>query len=245
MFDEQSSVPLYLQIREVLRHRIASGEYQIGARLPSERELAQTYDVSRMTARLALQLLMQDGLIHSRVGKGTFVSQPKINQELSMLIGFTEDMGRRGIVATSRVLDAGPRKADAETAPQLQVALNTAIYVLRRVRLANGEPLALEIAHLNPTLCPNLLEGRDFTVLSLYRVLRESYGLRLLQAEQVIAARLPDAQECDALGIGSREPVLSQTRTTYDDQQRPVEFVRSVYIGSAFQLRTTLRYAEA
>jgi GntR family transcriptional regulator len=245
MFDEQSSTPLYLQIREVLRQRITSGEYQIGARLPSERELAQTYDVSRMTARLALQLLSQDGLIHSRVGKGTFVSQPKINQELSMLIGFTEDMGRRGMMAASRVLDAGQRKADAEVAPQLQIDPGTTLYVLRRVRLANGEPLALETAHLNRTLCPNLFEGRDFAVLSLYRVLRESYGLRLLRAEQVIAARLPDAQECEALGIGSREPVLSQTRTTYDDQQRPVEFVRSVYIGSAFQLRTTLRYAEA
>mgnify|MGYP005849407643 CR=1 FL=1 len=106
MVNPNSKVPLYIQMNEYLRKQIDAGTYPIGTRLPSERELAETNAVSRMTARQALQLLIQQGYADSRVGKGTFAALPKIRQELTELTGFSEEMSRRGMQPSSRVLRA-------------------------------------------------------------------------------------------------------------------------------------------
>lgn len=239
-----STVPLYIQLKEYLRMQIETGAYGLGARLPSERELSQAYSVSRMTARQALQLLAQTGLVQSRVGKGTYVRQPRIDQELRELTGFSEDMRRRGLTASSRVLRAELVAADEEIAAQLQIAPGTEIALLSRVRLANHQPLALETSHLNHRLCPNILERHDFNRTSLYHVLRADYGNQLAWANQIIQARLPEMQEVDALGLSPGDPVLSFTRVTFTYDDQPIEYVRSVYRGDQYQLHTILRHTE-
>lgn len=240
----ESPVPLYLQIKDLLHKQIETGSYGVGARLPSERELAQRYQVSRMTARQALQLLAQEGLTHSRVGKGTFVSAPKIKQELRALTSFSEDMRQRGLHATSRVVVAELRAVDGTVADRLAIAPGSEIVVLSRVRLANDQPLALETSHIPHALCPGLLGRYDFSQVSLYEALRRDYGFLLVWADQVIETRLPHNYECDVLAIGKRTPVLSLTRVTYNEQDHPIEFVRSIYRGDQYQLRVMLRYSE-
>lgn len=240
----ESSVPLYIQIKELLQKQIESGEYTAGSRLPSERELAQRYVVSRMTARQALRALAQDGVTYSRVGKGTFVSTPKINQELHALTSFSEDMRQRGITPSSRVLSAELHPAGAEIAARLHLLPGTETVVLKRVRLADNRPLALEMTHLPHRLCPGLLERHDFERDSLYEVLRREYGWTLVWADQVIETRLPEESECTALDLDEKTPVLKFTRVTFNDQSQPVEFVHSVYRGDQYRLRTILRYTE-
>jgi GntR family transcriptional regulator len=244
LLQHESSVPLYIQIKELLQRQIESGEYAVGARLPSERELAQRYDVSRMTARQALRALAQEGLTHSRVGKGTFVSAPKINQELLALTSFSEDMRQRGIQPSSRVLSAEVHPAGTEVAARLHVLPGTEIVVLKRVRLADRRPLALETTHLPHRLCPGLLKQHDFERDSLYEVLRREYGWTLAWADQVIETRLPEESECHALDLDEKTPILKFTRVTFNEQNQPVEFVRSVYRGDQYRLRTILRYTE-
>lgn len=239
-----STVPLYIQIKEFLRMQIETGAYGLGARLPSERELSHQYNVSRMTARQALQLLAQTGLVQSRVGKGTFVRQPRIDQELHELTGFSEEMRQRGLSVASRVLRAELLTANAEVAAQLQVAPGAEIVLLSRVRLANHQPLALEISQLNHRLCPNILERHDFSHTSLYHVLRADYGNQLAWANQIIQARLPDKQEVDALNLSTGDPVLSFTRVTFTRDDQPIEYARSVYRGDQYQLHSILRYTE-
>jgi len=240
MLDHESEVPLYLQLRDHLRSQIDSGVYTVGMRLPSERELAETCSVSRMTARMALQALIQDGLIRPRVGKGTYVSKPKFNQQLHSLTSFTQEIHGRGLRPASRVLVAELRHADAETAENLALKTGDDVIVLARIRLAEEKPLALEIAHLNPQLFPALLTDYDFNHLSLYSVLRNDFGIHMTRAEQIIEARLPTPYEREALEIGKYEPVLSLRRTTFSDQDQRIEYVRSVYNGAAYQLRATL-----
>jgi GntR family transcriptional regulator len=240
--DHDSTVPLYIQLKEHLRAQIEAGVYPSGARLPSERELAQTFQVSRMTARQALQLLAKDGFVTSRVGKGTYVRQPRIAQELRFLTSFTEDMRQRGMTPTSKVIRAAFDRADADVAEHLRLAAGTEIVLLSRVRLAGTDPMVWEICHLNHRLCPGILERHDFGQESLYQVLREVYGLRLVWAEETTGARMPNKEERDLLGMDNRTPVLSRTRVTYTEYDQPIEYVRSVCRGDRYQLRAVLRY---
>lgn len=240
----ESAVPLYVQIKNLLQKQIESGVYSVGARVPSERELAERYQVSRMTARQALQALAQDGLIHSRVGKGTFVSTPKIDQELRSLTSFSEDMVNRGMEPSSRVITAEIRTADNRIASRLRLSPGSEIIVLSRVRLANRQPLALETTHIPSHLCPGLLEKYDFSKESLYEVLRRDFGWIMIWADQIIETRLPETHECKALKLDDTIPVLSFTRVTYNEHDNPIEFVQSVYRGDQYQLRVMLRYSE-
>lgn len=240
--DAQSAIPLYEQLTNYLRQQIDDGVYTRGQKLPSERELAQTYDVSRMTARQAIQQLVQIGIAYSRVGKGTFVRSQPINQDLRELTGFTEEMGRLGASQSSRVLVSKITAAGPTLADHLRLAEGSPVAVLQRVRLANGKPLALETSHLNLNYCPeDILTNHDFSRESLYQVLRNVYDVHPMWANQIIEARLPDAYERKQLDLSEYDPVLSLTRVTYDQNDAPIEFVRSVYTGEHYQLQTTLR----
>ncbi len=234
-----SSTPLYTQIKDRLQLQIQQRAYEVGAKLPSERELAQEFGVSRMTARQALQYLVQEGLAYSRVGKGTFVSPPKI--DLRALTSFSEESRLRGMTPGSRVLKATLALADAMTTRWLQISPGTEIVVLSRIRLANAKPLAIETAHLDHRLCPGILDHHDFACESLYEVLRQEYGWVMVWADQIIEARQAVHEECQLLEMDRQIPVLSLTRVTYDKQDRPIEFVNSVYRGDQYRLHAVLR----
>ncbi len=239
-----SSEPFYIQIKNYLQLQIQTGAYPVGARLPSERELAEQFNVSRMTARQALLLLGREGLIYTRVGKGTYVSPPKFDQDLDALRSFTEEMREHGVEPSSRVLEAVLRPAEADVAAQLGIAPGAEIVVLSRVRLADGKPLAIETTHLAHQACPGILEGHDFSRESLYSVLRREYGWVLVWADQIIEARLPQPHERRLLGIDRQTPVLSIRRTTYSRHDLPVEFVYSIYRGDQYQMRAILRHPD-
>jgi len=240
MLNPESVVPLYLQLKTHLKTQIEEGVYGKDGRLPSERELSQHYNISRMTARQAIQALMQDGFIDTRVGKGTFVREQRIAQDLRHLTSFSEDMAQRGRTSGSRIIRAEKTAAPGDIAAHLHVPPLTQIGLLSRLRLADGEPLAWEICHLNLRFCPDILDRHDFSRTSLYAVLRESYGQRLVLAQQVIAARMPTREERDLLQISDGIPVLALHRVTLNDAQQPVEYVLSVYRGDRYQLQTTL-----
>lgn len=238
-----SPVPLYVQIKDLLQTQIETGAYVIGQRLPSERELAQRFNVSRMTARQALQSLAQEGLTSSRVGKGTFVSPPRINQELRTLTSFSEDMRERGMAPNSRVVRAEVVQADREIAGRLHIPPKSEIVLLSRVRLADDQPLALETTHIPTAQFPGLLDHHDFSRESLYDVLQADYGCHLVWADQMIQACMPSEAEREALNLDARTPVLRLARVTYNQYDQPVEFVRSVYRGDQYQLRAVLRHS--
>lgn len=239
--DSDASIPLYLQIRRTLQRQIESGTYAEGARLPSERDMAEAFGVSRMTARQAIQLLMQDGLISTRVGKGTFVQRAHFNQELRELTSFTDDMRRAGARPTSRVVLAEVGPASNDVAAQLEIDMGHEVVKLHRVRLADGEIIALERSFLPHDLCPRILETNDFARQSLYAALKDQYGLHLVWASEVISARMPNKEERAVLGMPAGVPVLGMKRVTYDERDHPVEYVQSCYHSERYQLRTVLR----
>src|SRR5205823_4815861 len=139
-----SPLPRYYQLKEIMRERIRLGEWKPGDLIPSERELGETYGISRMTARQAITDLVNEGLFYREQGKGTFVSQHKITQQLIQLTGFTEDIRARGQRPGTKVLSAEMFPADEATAERLRISQGTLIFRLRRLRLADDEPLAIE-----------------------------------------------------------------------------------------------------
>jgi len=241
MTKHDSPVPLYVQIKDYIRLNIQSGVYSVHQRVPSERQLAEQFKVNRLTVSKALNELAQEGLVYSRVGKGTFVSPAKIDQALQSLTSFTEDISSRGKKPSRRVLCAQIELANPEVAHALRLLPGAEVVALHRVRFADDLPIALEKAHIIYALCPDILEKHDFSRESLYGVLRTDYNLRLTHAYQTIEAQIAGEDERDALETDFGTPILRITRVTYTDDDRPVEYVRSSYRGDRYKFYTVLR----
>lgn len=232
-------LPLYLQLEESLRADILARRLQPHQQLPSERELCGQFRVSRMTVRQALLDLARDGLIYSRIGKGTFVSEPKIDQQLRTLTGFSQDMAARGSKPTSFVLEAKCEPAADAMAQALHLPPAAQVILLMRVRLADDLPLAVETVHLPENLCPGLLR-HDFSCESLYAVLEQDYGYRLTRAEQTIEAGLAGPREVGLLQVQPRAPILIMERLTFTEQNVPIEHVHSIYRGDRYKFSSVL-----
>ena len=196
--------------------------------------------VSRMTLRHALLDLTAAGTLYTRTGKGTYVAERKIEQPLLRLSGFTQDMVARGMRPASRVLSKSLLPAPFELAQTLGIEPGSEIVELRRLRLADDHPVAIESAHLSHAVCPGLLD-RDLSDVSLYDVLRSLYGITLGSARQTIEASQPVAEERLLLELPARVPVLRIHRLTSDSTGRVIEFVRAVYRGDRYQLNVELR----
>lgn len=231
--------PLYLQVKDLLLEEIRVGRYAPHSRLPSERELSTTHSISRMTVRQALVELQRSGAVYARVGKGTFVAPPKIDQQLRSVTSFTEEIRARGEEPSSRVIQASAGTVDPSVAAALGLGPRASVVTLARVRLANGRPLAVETAFLPGALLPGLL-GHDFARESLYAVLARDYGLTLITASQSIEAALADPRELDVLEMDPPAAVLRMRRLTRGADGTAVELVRSSYRGDLYQLHSNL-----
>ncbi len=239
-FVKNPSVPLYLQVKNTLEAEIREGKYGADQRLPSERELCERFDVSRMTARQALKELERDGLVFSRVGKGTFVNETKIDQQLRSLTGFSQDIQNRGARPSSRVLSAKIISAATHLAALLKLLPGAEVVELSRLRLSNETPLCIETAHIPHYLCPNILQN-DFSQESLYRIFERDYGHRLGRAEQTIEASLAEPAEMELLQMTPPAAVLRIERLTYNQQDALLEYVTSTYRGDLYQFHLTLQ----
>lgn len=235
-----SPVPRYYQLKEILLERVRRGEWKPGDLIPSERELSETYNISRMTARQAITDLVNEGVFYREQGRGTFVTQNKITQQLLNLTGFTEDIRARGQRPSTKVLTASLSPADDVAAERLRINPGDMVFVLRRLRLADDEPLAIEVSMLNFKGCERLAE-EDLEHNSLYRLLETQYGIPLMEADQEIEAGLIGDEEAKILKVPTGSAALFTRRTTYTDRNRPIEYAKSVYRGNKYTFHTHLK----
>jgi GntR family transcriptional regulator len=230
---------MYYQLKELLREKLAAGEWPPGTMIPSERELSEQYDISRMTVRQALTELTTEGLLRRVQGKGTFVAEPKIQQGLTRLTGFTADMHTRGLQPGGQVLRLELATAPALALGALQITPNQPVVLLERLRLAENEPIALETCHLHFSNVTKLLE-EDFENNSLYNLLTEKYGITPTRAEQQVEADLCSQREQNLLLLDEKAPVLRNRRVTFDQWGRPFEYTVSAYRADRYVLRADL-----
>ena len=234
----QSSGPRYVQLRQRLEQGIADGILPPNSSLPPEREIAELTDLSRVTVRKAIQELVRKGAIEQRQGSGSFVREPvaKVEQSLSHLTSFTEDMERRGLNTTSIWLERGIFLPSPEEMMALGLSANEQVARIHRLREAGGRPMALEKAALPLDILPNPTEVTG----SLYAVLEQA-GYRPVRAIQKISAINLEAPEAELLDVAEGSAGLRIQRTSYLESGRVAELTRSIYRGDAYDFVAELR----
>jgi GntR family transcriptional regulator len=229
--NHRSAVPKYHQLREILLE-LMDGELAVGEPIPSERELAERYALSRMTVRQAVDSLVGEGRLERVAGVGTFVAAPKMDVQIR-LASFSDDMRSRGMQPGSTVLSLDRIAAGQHVAKELEVAPGDPVIRLDRLRYADGVPMSVQSTYIPEPLVPGLIDrGLDG---SLHVQLRERYGLELTWGEETIEAGTADAATASLLEIADRSVVLRVRRRTYAGDQL-VEFDTSSYRADRYQL---------
>jgi GntR family transcriptional regulator len=240
-FGGAGSGPLYLQLHRRISEAIAAGRLAPGDSLPAERDLAQITGLSRVTVRKSVQSLVASGQLVQRRGSGTYVAQrvERLEQALSLLTSFTEDMARRGKQVESVWISRALHSPAPEEVMALGLGSDDRVARLERVRRSDGLPLAIERASLSSQHLP---DPKAVTT-SLYIVL-EQRGLRPVRAVQRISASNLNARDAELLGVSPGAAGLRIERVSYLPSGRVVEFTRSVYRGDAYDFAVELKLAQ-
>lgn len=227
---ESGPVPLHHQVYLHLVATLESGELAPGDRIAPERELATRYGCSVITIRRALDELAREGRVERTRGRGTFVLAPKLDRDIAGTMSFAEEMRQRGLAPETRLIEARVEAAGQAVATALGLAMNVPIYVVTRLRLADGVPLLLEQANLPVDRFPDLLSS-DLEDVSLYEVLADRYGARVVRTREALEPVLLRGREARLLDVGPGKPALLIEGVAFIADGTPVEFSRSFVRG--------------
>src|SRR6516164_4288868 len=230
---------LYERVESVLAGDIADGSLPPDTQLASEDGLVARFKVSRTTVRKAIQNLVDRGLVEIRRGKGTFVTQPKITQELTELTGFVEDMRALGRAPSARLLDKRIVAADEAVAHHLALPQGTPVVRIQRVRLADCMPLSYDETYLPKELGEKVIADNLDTE-PIFSLLEQKYNTPLVEAEYQLEAVCADATVATALRIGVGSAIFLIERTSYSIGHRPVDYEKLHYRGDQIRFVTRL-----
>jgi GntR family transcriptional regulator len=239
--DRDAPLPLYHQLRQALLGPLEQGHWKEGDLIPPEREIGDTYNVSRITVRRAINDLVREGYLVSYQGKGTFVAHPKIQRQLSQLRSFSEELQAAGLRAGSRLFSLRQEPALGDVAVALQVEEGAWIWIVDRLRLVDDEPTIVSTSHLrlppDVMLTPAQLDGQA----SLWRTLRLQ-GVTFARSESTIQAVAASDREAEMLEVTLGSPLLLVESIAYSDDDVPVEYSRMVSRGDRYKytVRTAL-----
>jgi GntR family transcriptional regulator len=225
-------LPRYREIEQALRARIAS--LRPGDAIPSDAELVAEFGVSRMTARAAVSVLADEGLITREPGRGTFVAEQPHHRRADSLVSFSNEMRRQGRVPSSQLVLREVRAATAAERTDLGLRDGQRVVALRRIRLADGEPIALEDVTL-PERCGAAVMTADLEAGSLHEALIRA-GFVLARGYATLTAEAATAEDARLLGVRTRDPLLVERRVVRDDHGRPLERTESRYPGDRYGL---------
>ena len=228
-----SAVPMYRQIADKIRADIVNSTYKIDEKIPTEVELIEKYDVSRITIRKAIDELCDEGILTRRQGKGTFVTIPAIDVDIKAVTSFSDACAQRGQVSTSKVIGSRSIRASAEDMEKLHVSADARVIEIDRLRYADNEPVIIERNHFTSAfsyLLESNLSG------SLYTLLR-SYGIEPSKAEHEVSIISADDAKARLLGINPGDPILFLYEVIYDQKGRPLHISRQYGRGDKYTLK--------
>lgn len=239
--NREGKYPLYIQLYEIIKERIKQGQWQAGEMLPTETELMEQYQVSRITIRQVFNKLVHEGLVNRERGRGTFMAHPTIESNLVRIKSFTEDMLQRGLTPQTVMLSAGTVLAAPEIADKLHIEPEEPLAHLRRLRFANQEPISIEESYLVTRYCPNILNQHDYANYSLRKALEEEHGIRLVRAQQTIKAVAASKQLSELLMVQPKSPLLFIERVSFSQYNIPIEFLCVYYRADRYVLYNELQ----
>ena len=231
--DKEAADPAYVQIAAAVRQILRSGVITAGAALPPEHVLAARFGVSRMTMRQANDVLEREGLIERQRGRGTFAVQDRLMKQEQETRSFSEEIKRRGGVPSSRLVSFKTVEASAIVAAGFGIAAGDAVYVIDRVRLADGVPMAVESVQIPVDRCPNL-ERFNIVDHSLYQIFEEHYDIELARSEEEISAAMPKKQHRKMLQLPRNVAILLVKRKTFTSDGRLFEMATDAYRGDLY-----------
>jgi GntR family transcriptional regulator len=238
--DQNSPVPLYYQIHNIILEKIDAKEFVPHQQIPSEDELASMFEVSRMTSRQAVLKLLNEGRIYRKRGQGTFVAEPKIERKVARLTTFEADMKEAGLRPKAVVIQKNTIKAVDEVKKVLKLEEEEPVVKTVRLRLANDQPIAIAISVVPVKVCPSLEEETLEGVISLTMFMEEKYGLKIAYAEQKIQAIRANSYQSKLLKTKKGNPLLQLHRVFYSSDHTPVGLFESFYRGDRYVFTSTL-----
>lgn len=217
--------PLYIQLREVIRNKIEDGEYPVGTAIPSESQLAETYNLNPLSVRSALSALKYEGLLRSVQGKGVFVNVPKTERDLETLGGYRQTMDERSIDANTRVLIKALRQAGPYYSRLLDLEEDDRVWFTRRIDYVDKEPVALEEIYIPEKLLPSYGDV-DIELFSIYDIFIWN-GLRPSDADQTLRVMFLEPSRAKLINLTADQAVMELSNLTRDSKGRKIEFARN------------------
>jgi GntR family transcriptional regulator len=231
--DRNSFAPLYHQLADKLKLMIDQ-QFASGDMLPSESELIARYHVSRNTVRQAVEILVQQGFVITRQGKGTYVASERNRYRLQQLVSFSEDMRRRGLHPDTRLLGLSRIVPPEKIFSELQLNDGDDTYEIRRLRLADGEPMALSTAYIPCALFPDL-SGEAVASGSLFALIASHSLYKISYADRLIKPAVADAVQAELLQVALGGPLMLVEGPAFLENDQPVEYVITYYRGDRYE----------
>ncbi|PKM81040.1 MAG: GntR family transcriptional regulator [Firmicutes bacterium HGW-Firmicutes-14] len=233
--DKSSVIPVYYQLASLLKKQIFEGKLQPGEALPPENDLAARYEMSRMTVRRAISELVSAGLVYTQKGVGTFVSKPKLDNVVFELNDFFEEIRKRNMEPSTKLLTVKIVKADQELAKKLEINAGTRCLYFRMVLSADDEPLVYENKYIvfskqKPILETELKDPSLSNLASVHSDQRPSIS------KKVLSASVATESEAKYLGLPVKAPVFVVEQTVYDPEKKPIGWGTSIYRGDRYKL---------
>ena len=243
ILDPRSPKPLHVQLEEIIREKIKSGDWSEDSRIPSENELSREYGLSRMTVRSVILRLAQEGLLYRVPGKGTFVSVNKLLSRPLSHMGIREQLDKQGVESETRLIEARETEASLAVAARMGIPEGTEIFYILRVRSVKGSPLSLHMSYIPKQICPDMLTaGHNFEVAQLCDILREDYGIeqdKMIETLEIVQA---DAMEAAHLGVRKNYPLIHVENVIYNADNVPMEYSSVLFRVDRIKLEITNTY---
>jgi GntR family transcriptional regulator len=231
--------PLHYQLSKTLREEINSGKFKQGDLFATEKSLMDRFNVSSTTVRRALQDLVRQGYLYRKVGKGTFVRRPSIEEPIGFLSSFFEEMESQGITPSSDVLALEVVAADPVLAEKMQLKPSESVYRIKKLMRADGEPIALFESYW-PLAIGQVLAHYDLATIGIFYIIEEVMGLRLGEADGTIEAAVPTAEETRLLKVPAKTPLLIKKQIIYSDDGKPINVVQLSYRGDRYKFQVRM-----
>lgn len=229
-------IPLYIKIKENIKEKIKNGTYQKNMRLPSENVMSKELAISRMTVRRALDELTREGLLFRTRGSGTYVAANRFSQ--CDIMSFSEMVKKHGSIPESEILEKS-FICDDEVSNAMHLPKSSVFFVIKRLRLADKVPVAIENVFLPLQYCISpdkiLLEG------SLYEELKRLYGLSVVKQDIAIIADIPTKEEKELLRLTKSDVVLKTNGISLDDENRPILYEKNIYSGKSYIMQVSVK----
>ena len=229
--DPYNALPKYNQLASILRQKIEDGQWPPRTPIPSERQLEVLYNISRTTIREAIDHLVRQGYLYREHGRGTFVSPQKLQKGLMELTSFSEDLLRRGITPGQVIRSLDWVDAPAKIAHKLEIAAESKVLRIERVRLGDGVPIGLQTSYLALPSELNITRVDLESSGSLYRILQEKFNIIPSEADETLEVTLATPEEALLLEVVEGAPLLLSERVLFAQNRKPVEFVKILYRG--------------